>query len=65
MTDAYLTVSSPSSEELLINKSRFIGYAAPCGEEPAALAFLQGLRDQHKGFGGTPYQGNIQSFTIL
>ena len=48
MTDAYLTVSSPSSEELLINKSRFIGYAAPCGDEPAALAFLQGLRDQHK-----------------
>lgn len=48
MISAYTTVSGTSREELLINKSRFIGYAAPCASETDALAFLQGIREEHK-----------------
>ena len=48
MIDSYLTVSGSSREELVINKSRFIGYASPCADESEAIAFLQRIRDEHK-----------------
>ncbi len=48
MTDSYITVSSTSCRELLINKSRFIGYAAPCNQETDALGFLSRLKEEHK-----------------
>ena len=48
MTNAYITVSHPSREETVINKSRFIGYAAPCTSESDALSFLQEIREEHK-----------------
>lgn len=48
MISSYTTVSGTSREEILINKSRFIGYAAPCPGETEALAFLQRVRDEHK-----------------
>lgn len=48
MTDSYITVSEFSREEIIITKSRFIGYAAPCSSENEALSFLQRIRDEHK-----------------
>ncbi len=48
MTDSYITVSDISCEEIIINKSRFIGYASPCSSEEDALSFLQRIRDEHK-----------------
>lgn len=48
MTDTYLTLASPSSEEIVINKSRFIAYASPCTDEETSLMFLQHIRDEHK-----------------
>ena len=48
MTDSYITVSSVGSAEILISKSRFIGYAAPCSTEEEALAFLDSIRNEHK-----------------
>ena len=48
MTDSYITVSGISCEEIIINKSRFIGYASPCSSENDALTFLQSIRDEHK-----------------
>lgn len=48
MTESYITVSDFSHEEIIINKSRFIGYAAPCNSEDEALSFLQSIRDEHK-----------------
>lgn len=48
MNESYITVSTVSREEILINKSRFIGYASPCSEESEALAFLKQIRDEHK-----------------
>ena len=48
MTDAYLTLKDSASDEVIINKSRFIGYAAPAQTEEEALAFLQAIRQKHK-----------------
>ena len=48
MIDSYLTVSGSSREELVISKSRFIGYASPCTDESEAVSFLQRIRDEHK-----------------
>ena len=48
MIESYITVSGTSREEILINKSRFIGYASPCSEESEALAFLKQIREEHK-----------------
>ncbi|MBO4470915.1 MAG: YigZ family protein [Clostridia bacterium] len=48
MTNAYITVAGSSREEIIINKSRFIGYAAPCASETDALSFLQKIKDEHK-----------------
>ena len=48
MIESYITVSQPASEEIIVNKSRFIGYAAPFNDEADALAFLDRIRDEHK-----------------
>jgi uncharacterized YigZ family protein len=48
MTDSYVTVSGTACEEIVINKSRFIGYVSPCSSESDALAFLQHIREEHK-----------------
>ena len=48
MIESYITVSGSSCEEIIINKSRFIGYASPCENEQAAQVFLQRVRDEHK-----------------
>ena len=44
----YRTLRKFASDEFIINKSRFIGYAAPCETEAEALAFLQSIRTKHK-----------------
>ena len=44
----YRTLRQFASDEFIINKSRFIGYAAPCETEAEALAFLQTIRTKHK-----------------
>ena len=48
MKQSYITVSKRSCEESVINKSRFIGYAAPCETEEQALSFLHEIREEHK-----------------
>ena len=45
---SYKTVGAPGSQQFIINKSRFIGYAAPCKTEEEALAFLAQIREKHK-----------------
>ena len=44
----YKTVRQAASDEFIINKSRFIGYASPAETEEEALAFLQNIRQKHK-----------------
>ncbi len=48
MSAAYRTLRRSSSDEFVVNKSRFIGYAAPCSTEEEALRFLQSIRAKHK-----------------
>lgn len=47
MTDQYITVQQRGSDDFIISKSRFIGYAAPCSSEDDALSFLQEIREKH------------------
>ena len=46
--DSYITVRSEASDEIIIQKSRFIGYAAPCETEDEAIAFIRKLREKHR-----------------
>ena len=48
MSTPYKTLRQSASDEFIINKSRFIGYAAPVETEEEALAFLQSIRTKHK-----------------
>ena len=45
---AFLTLRQPGADEFIINKSRFIGHAAPVQTEEEALTFLQMIRTQYK-----------------
>lgn len=44
---SYHTLGKAASEELIINKSRFIGYAAPCGSAEEALDYLAAISLEH------------------
>ena len=48
MTAPYKTLRNAASDEFIIHKSRFIGYASPAQTEEEALAFLQSIRTKHK-----------------
>ncbi len=48
MSAPYKTLRESASDELIINKSRFIGYGSPAQTEEEALAFLKGIREKHK-----------------
>ena len=48
MSAPYKTLRQEASDEVIINKSRFIGHACPCETEEEALAFLQRMRTQYK-----------------
>ena len=47
-TAPYKTLRQEAADEVIINKSRFIGYACPCETEEEALAFLNKIRQKHK-----------------
>ena len=47
-TAPYKTLRQEAADEVIINKSRFIGYACPSETEEEALAFLQKIRTKHK-----------------
>ena len=48
MPGDYKTLRQSAHDEFIVNKSRFIGYAAPCQTEEEALAFLRQIREKHK-----------------
>ena len=48
MTEQFITVRHRASDEFVINRSRFIGYACPCSTEEEALSFLQEIREIHR-----------------
>ena len=48
MSAPFKTLRQAASDEFIVNKSRFIGYASPVSTEEEALAFLQSIRLKHK-----------------
>ena len=48
MPGDYKTLKQAAQDEVIVNKSRFIGYAAPCSTEEEALAFLKSIREKHR-----------------
>jgi uncharacterized YigZ family protein len=48
MEKTYRTVAGPGEDEIVINKSRFIGFAEPVRSEEQALEFIQSVREKHK-----------------
>lgn len=44
----YLTLATSASDEIVTNKSRFIGYASPVKTEDEALNFLRSVKQEHK-----------------
>ena len=44
--ESYVTLRRQASDEFVVQKSRFIGYCAPCETEEEALAFLRAVRDK-------------------
>lgn len=47
MKDIYKSLGSYGEEEIIINKSRFIGYAKPIDSEEEALDFINKIKTKH------------------
>ncbi|RLQ93016.1 YigZ family protein [Planomicrobium sp. Y74] len=48
MRESYMTAGSSANAELLIQKSRFIGYAARAETEQQAIDFINSIKEQHR-----------------
>lgn len=48
MRESYMTAGSSASAEILIQKSRFIGFAARAETEQEALEFINSIKEQHR-----------------
>lgn len=47
MLDKYRTLRQMASKEIIIKKSRFIGYGKPVESEAEAVAFIEEIKKQH------------------
>ena len=48
MVKEYKTIAAPASAEIVEKKSRFIGQIAPVATEEEALAFINGVKAEHR-----------------
>lgn len=48
MKNNYRTIHRSSETELIINKSKFIGYAKPISNEDEAIKYIEEIRSKHK-----------------
>lgn len=69
MTISYRTVYKTGKDEVIINKSRFIGYAAPISNEEDALSFIDEIKSMHRDATHNVYayvlgkDSNVQRFS--
>ena len=49
MGDIYRTIKQEGRDEIIINRSRFIGHSKPVASEDEAAAFLEKIRKEHSG----------------
>ncbi len=68
MKDVYRTIKDYGEDEVIINKSRFIGYATPISSEEDALVFIDMIKTKHRDATHNVYayvfgpDSNIQRF---
>ena len=48
MNESYITVLKQADDEVVIQKSRFIGYVRPCTSEEEAVQFIRTIREMHR-----------------
>lgn len=69
MNRKYRTTFSFGEDEVVINKSRFIGYSMPINNEQEALSFIERIKDKHRDATHNVYayvvgeNNNIQRFS--
>lgn len=69
MKEIYRTVKGFGEDEIIINKSRFIGYASPIESEEDALDFIEMIKTKHRDATHNVYayvygeDSNIQRFS--
>ncbi len=69
MKDVYKTIGGYGVDEVIINKSRFIGYSMPVNSEEEALEFIEEISTKHKDATHNVYayvigeESNIQRFS--
>ncbi|NLW22123.1 MAG: YigZ family protein [Tissierellia bacterium] len=69
MKARYKTIHGYGEDEIIINKSRFIGYAMPINSEEEALDFIEKIRTKHRDATHNVYayvvgeENNIQRFS--
>ncbi|MEW8972633.1 MAG: YigZ family protein [Tissierellaceae bacterium] len=69
MKERYRTIFSYGEDEIIINKSRFIGYAKPINSEEEALEFIEEIKTKHRDATHNVYayvfgeNSNIQRFS--
>ncbi|NLX61587.1 MAG: YigZ family protein [Tissierellia bacterium] len=69
MLESYRTIHKYGKDEIMINKSRFIGHAMPIGNEEEALEFIDKIKTEHKDATHNVYayvvgdNNNIQRFS--
>lgn len=68
MKDVYRTIKDYGEDEVIINKSRFIGYSSPINSEEEAIDFISLIKSKHKDATHNVYayvygeESNIQRF---
>lgn len=68
MEESYRTTFSLGEDQIIINKSRFIGYSMPINSEQEALDFIESIQQKHKDATHNVYayvvgmNSNIQRF---
>lgn len=69
MKDVYKTIGGYGEDEIIINKSRFIGYAMAVNSEEEALKFIEDISNKHKDATHNVYayvlgeESNVQRFS--
>lgn len=69
MKDGYKTIAHYGEDEIIINKSRFIGYSKPIKDELEALEFIKSIQVKHRDATHNVYayvlgeESNIQRFS--
>ena len=68
MIESYKTILEPSEIEIVLKKSKFIGYACPVVTEEEAIAFVNSIKQKHRDATHNVYayitqKDNINRFT--